>query len=180
MKNAGLFFLVVLGAGLTIIILNKNSESNPNFLDEQFSQIVDYIPHRDSINPKVSKVDVAWHLDHMLKTINVICKALEASNPDEYKSNFNLTRTLIYAWGDFPRGVAKSPKVVRPPDVILTEDLHRQIEMAKENLKVLQGLEANAHFEHPYFSVLDKKKSIRFLKIHTRHHLKIVRDIVKK
>ncbi|WP_136466704.1 DUF1569 domain-containing protein [Flagellimonas onchidii] len=158
----------------------KNPSCYKSLLNDEFSETENYILQRDALNPKVSKVDVAWHLDHMLKTINVICKSLEASNPDEYKSNFNLTRTLIYAWGDFPRGVAKSPKVVRPPDVILTEDLHRQIEMAKENLKVLQGLEANVHFEHPYFSVLDKKKSIRFLKIHTRHHLKIVRDIVKK
>lgn len=179
MKKAGLI-LVVLGAGLTIFILNKNSESDPHFLDEQFSQIEDYIAQRDSLNPKVSKVDVAWHLDHMLKTINVICASLEASNPDEYQSNFNFTRAVIYVWGDFPRGVAKSPRVVRPPDVILTEDLYRQLEMAKENLKAIQTLDANAHFEHPYFSILDKKQSIRFLKIHTRHHLKIVRDIVKK
>nr|WP_299487057.1 DUF1569 domain-containing protein [uncultured Allomuricauda sp.] len=179
MKKAGLI-LVVLGAGLTIIILNKNSESDPHFLDEQFSQIEGFIPHRDSLNSKVSKVDVAWHLDHMLKTINVICKSLEVSNPEEYRSNFNFTRAVIYTLGDFPRGVAKSPRVVRPPDVIATEDLYRQLEMAKENLKAIQRLDAKAHFEHPYFDVLNKKQSIRFLKIHTGHHLKIVRDIVRK
>ncbi|WP_420320606.1 DUF1569 domain-containing protein [Flagellimonas sp.] len=135
---------------------------------------------RDVLNPKVSKANVAWHLDHMLKTINVICKSLEVSNPEEYKSNFSLTRAIIYTLGDFPRGVAKAPRVVRPPEVINTEDLHRQLQMAKENLQAIQSLDAKAHFEHPYFSVLNKNQSIRFLKIHTGHHLKIVRDIVKK
>nr|WP_299170965.1 DUF1569 domain-containing protein [uncultured Allomuricauda sp.] len=158
----------------------KNELYSASFLDEQFSQIEGFIPHRDSLNSKVSKVDVAWHLDHMLKTINVICKSLEVSNPEEYRSNFNFTRAVIYTLGDFPRGVAKSPRVVRPPDVIATEDLYRQLEMAKESLKAIQKLSTNAHFEHPYFNVLNKKQSIRFLKIHTGHHLKIVRDIVRK
>ncbi|TMU55391.1 DUF1569 domain-containing protein [Flagellimonas algicola] len=158
----------------------KDKKSHLSFLDPEFSKIASYISHRDAINPKVSKVDVAWHLDHMLKTVIVICKSLEASKPEEYKSNFNFTRTVIYAWGDFPRGVAKSPRVVRPPDVILTEDLHLQIAAAKEGLKTIQELDENAHFDHPYFSKLNKKQSIRFLKIHTRHHLKIVRDIIKK
>ncbi|WP_420603846.1 DUF1569 domain-containing protein [Flagellimonas sp.] len=158
----------------------KSELNSTSFLNKEFSQIEAYILQRDSFNPKVSKVDVAWHLDHMLKTINVICKSLEASNPAAFKPNFSLTRTLIYAWGDFPRGVAKSPRVVLPPDNILTEDLYIQIEMAKENLQKIQDLDSKVHFEHPYFSVINKRQSIKFLKIHTRHHLKIVADIVKK
>lgn len=150
-----------------------------SFLDPEFSKIESYISHRDVLNPKVSKVDVAWHLDHMLKTVIVICKSLEASKPEEYKSNINFTRSIIYAWGDFPRGVAKSPRVVRPPDVILSKDIHLQIAAAKQGLKTIRDLDENAHFEHPYFSFINKKQSIRFLKIHTRHHLKIVRDIIK-
>ncbi|SNY94665.1 DUF1569 domain-containing protein [Flagellimonas pacifica] len=157
----------------------KSELNSASFLNKELSKIEAYILQRDSFNPKVSKVDVAWHLDHMLKTVIVICKALEASNPAAFKPNFNLTRSLIYIWGDFPRGVAKSPRVVLPPDNILTEDLHLQIETVKENLKKIQGLDSKAHFEHPYFSVINKRQSIKFLKIHTRHHLKIVADILK-
>ncbi|WP_190810061.1 DUF1569 domain-containing protein [Flagellimonas sp. S3867] len=160
--------------------MTNDTSPSYSFLDAEFDRIKDYISERDASNHRVSKADVAWHLDHILKTINVICKSLEASNPCEYKSNFNLTRAVIYAWGDFPRGIAKAPRIVRPPDEILTEDLHRQMERAKENLKTFQNLDSKAHFEHPYFDILDKNRSIQFLKIHTRHHLKIVRDIVKK
>lgn len=174
-----LYFLIALFLVLTILVLVRNSESSPHFLDEQFSEIVDYIPERDQLDPKISKVDVAWHLDHSLKTINRICEALEASDPNKFKSNFSLSRVFVFAWGDFPRGVAESPKIVRPPKVIVTDSLYLQIEEARENLKKMELLDAKAHFKHPYFNVIDKGQTKRFLKIHTNHHLKIIRDILK-
>lgn len=158
----------------------RNTESGPSFLDEQFSEIVDYIPQRDKLDTRVSKVDVAWHIDHSLKTINRVCEALKNSDPNQYNSNFSLSRLLIYTWGDFPRGVAKAPKHVLPPDTISTEDLYLQLKEAKKNLKKLEVLEADTHFKHPYFKVINKKQTKRFLKIHTKHHLKIVRDILGK
>jgi hypothetical protein len=33
-------------------------------------------------------------------------------------------------------------------------------------------------FEHPYFGKLKLKETIRFLEIHTQHHLDIIRDII--
>ncbi len=178
-KKRFLLILMVLAIVLTGIVLARNSESGPNFLDEQFSEIVDYIPERDQLDPKISKVDVAWHLDHSLKTINRICEALEASDPNKFKSNFSLSRVFVFAWGDFPRGVAESPKLVRPPKEIMTDNLYLQIEEARENLKKMELLDAKAHFRHPYFNVIDKGQTKRFLKIHTNHHLKIIRDILK-
>lgn len=174
-----LYFLIALFLILTTLVLVRNSESEANFLDEQFSEIVDYIPERDQLDPKISKADVAWHLDHSLKTINRICEALEASDPNKFKSNFSLSRVFVFAWGDFPRGVAESPKLVRPPKVIVTDSLYLQIEEARENLKKMELLDAKAHFRHPYFNVIDKGQTKRFLKIHTNHHLKIIRDILK-
>ncbi|TXN38022.1 DinB family protein [Flagellimonas hymeniacidonis] len=159
--------------------MTENTESDNFFLKEELSKIESYISYRDKLNVKISKVDVAWHLDHILKTINKIYETLETSNPEAFKPNFNLSRTFVYAYGDFPRGFAKSPRIVLPPDVILTESLYSQIKEAKESIRKIQDLHPKAHFEHPYFSIIDKKQSIRFLTIHTRHHLKIIKDILK-
>ncbi|MEO0902674.1 MAG: hypothetical protein AAFY00_11940, partial [Bacteroidota bacterium] len=45
--------------------------------------------------------------------------------------------------------------------------------------KMIEGLSEDAHFEHPNFDVINKGQTKRFLKIHTGHHLKIIKDILK-
>ena len=172
--------MIALAILITTFILVRNSDPGPQFLDAQFSDIINYIPERDKKNSKVSQVDVAWHLDHSLKTINRICEALEASNPDEYRSNFNFSRMVVFTAGAFPRGVAESPQGVRPPKVILTDSLYLQLEEARKNLRKLEQLHEKVHFKHPYFNVIDKGQTKRFLQIHTNHHLKIIRDILKR
>ena len=166
--------LVLLG-----IVLVRNSNTSSDRLEKQLSRFEYFIEKRDAHNTTISKADVAWHVDHCLKTINRIYERLEASDPQEYKANFSLSRTLIYTWGDFPRGVAESPKVVRPPDNISTDSLYLQLEAARKNIKKLKELPAKAHFKHPNFKLLNRNQSQRFLEIHTEHHLKIIRDILK-
>lgn len=178
-KKFGLI-LLALTALSTAIVLARNTESGPNFLDGEFSEIVGHISHRDHNNPKVSKEDVAWHLDHSLKVINRTCEALESSEPQNFSSSFSLSRVFVFASGRFPRGVAQAPKSVRPPREIDTDSLYLQLEEARNNLEKMESLDANAHFKHPYFKVINKSQTKRFLKIHTAHHLRIVRDILKK
>ena len=178
MKKVALILLALIFI-LSVFVLVNNSESGPDFLDEQFSEMVNYIPKRDARNQKISEADVAWHLDHSLKTINRICDALEESNPDNFKSSFSFSRMFVFTSGIIPRGVAQSPKSVRPPKIILTDSIYLQLEEAKESLKKIEALDAKAYFKHPYFKKLDKGQTMRFLKIHTKHHLKIIRDILK-
>ncbi|MBS9462448.1 DUF1569 domain-containing protein [Flagellimonas sp. 389] len=176
----GTFIYLLAPIILTCVVLIRNSELETNFLDKQFSEIEHYIPHKDSIDTLVSKVDVAWHLDHSLKTINKICEALEKSDPKAFKFNINLTRIAVFTYGDFTRGVAQSPKIVLPPKVIFKDSLYVQLEEASKNLVKIESLDTKAHFKHPYFNVLNKKQTKRFLKVHTHHHLKIIKDILKE
>ncbi len=179
MRRVGIISLVLIFI-LLGIALARNSESETTFMDPQLERLEGYILQRDARDNEVSKVDVAWHVDHSLKTINRIYEALENSDPDKFKSNFNFTRFMVFAWGDFPRGVAHAPKTVRPPNEILTNDLYLQLKEAKENLIKMDSLDDKAHFKHPYFDFINKGQTKRFLKIHTGHHLKIIEDILKK
>ncbi len=149
-------------------------------MKNELHTIEKYLIYRDSLDTDVSKVAVAWHLDHSLKVINGICGSLQASNPKSYKKNVNVARLLSFTFGFIPRGRAKSPKSVLPPQIIKTDDIVSQLATARDKLMTLEALDENSNFKHPVFDRLNKKQAKRFIEIHTRHHLKIVKDILKE
>ncbi len=157
-----------------------NNDVKKGSMDSQLYDIAYLIQFRDSVNTNVSKVPVAWHLDHTLKVVNRIHNILQNSDPTVYEKRFSLTRVFSFTLGYIPRGRAKSPAAVLPPNTIKTEDILSQLEEARENLSELEKLDQNVNFIHPVFGQLNKKQAKRFLKIHTKHHLKIVRDILGK
>ena len=139
-----------------------------------------YIERHNVSNIKISKSAIAWHIDHSLKVINNVIAAVQKSEPDTYKNNFSFLGKVFFAIGYFPRGKAKAPKHVKPPEVILKEDLISQVALAKANIKTIARLDDNAYFIHPLFGNINTPKIYRFLVIHTNHHLKIINEIIKK
>ncbi|SFI86958.1 DUF1569 domain-containing protein [Olleya namhaensis] len=138
-----------------------------------------HIQNQDTSNTKISKENVAWHIDHSLKVINNVSTALKTSDPNTYSNNFSLLGKVFFTLGFFPRGKAKAPKHVKPPEIILKKDLIAQINEAKANIGTISSLDKNAHFKHPIFGNVNTKRVPRFLIIHTTHHLKIINDILK-
>ena len=152
---------------------------NINKLERLIENLEFYLDKHTVLNTKVSKVNVGWHIDHSLKVINKVVETLKASNPKSYKNNFSFLGRIFFMLGFFPRGKAKVPKHVKPPETILKEDIEAQIKTAKSNIKDIAELDKNAFFKHPIFRNVNKKRVTNFLILHTNHHLKIVRDILK-
>ncbi|WP_343488137.1 DUF1569 domain-containing protein [Allomuricauda sp. d1] len=177
MKKAGIGLVILLVAMVGLYLVN-NRESSDDFLEDEFTAIEKHIPKRDVLNEEVSTADVAWHLDHMLKTINRISENLEASDPHDYAYKFSMQQVVVHTTGMIPRGVAQSPQNVRPPKVIETDSIYVQLQEAKRNIKGISNLDKNSHFNHPVFNKLDRDQTRRFLEIHTNHHLKIIQDIL--
>jgi hypothetical protein len=148
-------------------------------LEKELNFIKAHLNSLEKENLDVSKANVGWHLDHSVKVINSVFKGLQNSNSNEYKKDFNLLRSFIFTLGTFPRGKVKSPKRVLPPEIILKEDLENQLRLVTKNLESFNDLEKNSFFIHPLFKQLNKKQTIKFLKLHTNHHLKIIKDILK-
>jgi len=159
--------------------VNKK-ETEGGFLVDQFNSIEKLIPKREAKNEKVSQADVAWHLDHLLKTINQLTNELENSNPAKFTSSFSMQKAFVFTMGRIPRGVAKTPENLRPPDVILTDNLYAQLANAREKVAKISNLNENAFFGHPVFKNINRDQTIRFLEIHTKHHLKIIKDILRE
>ena len=130
------------------------------------------------VNLEFSGGSVGWHIEHSLKTIDQIVNACKNSNPSKYQWHFNFNRFLILSiTKKIPRGKAKAPKVVRPEGEISKESLQLHLEKVSQNLENWNGLDKNVHFPHPFFGILNKKETEKFLVLHTNHHLQIIEDI---
>jgi len=137
-------------------------------------------PHFEVSKKDVSQASVGWHIAHSYLVISSIVTALKKSNPSDYKWKFSLPHLYVSIRGDFPRGRGKAPERVIPREEINPEVLQRLANQTTEALAELPSLPDNAHFKHPYFGLLNKKATIRFLEIHTRHHGRIIEDILER
>lgn len=152
---------------------------NTKALENQLKLIESYIPNSESLNTKISKANVGWHLDHSLKVINSVVEAMQSSDPALYKDNFSFLGKVLLKFNYFPRGKVKAPKHVKPPEVVLTADVLTQLATSKENITVILNLDKNAYFVHPIFGNVNTTRVFPFLNAHTNHHLKIIKAILK-
>lgn len=147
-------------------------------LTEQLNDLEKTISKHEILNTSVSKSNVGWHIEHTLLTINRVIEALKKSNPNHYKWRFKLPRILVFVLNKIPRGRATSPKIVTPINYDL-DSLRAHLTLAKSNVENLKVIPSNHYFNHPYFGNLKLDKTIKFLELHTNHHLEIIHDILK-
>lgn len=148
-------------------------------LNQVLQQLEIQIKNHEKLNPAISQSSIGWHIDHSLLVINGIIKQLKKSAPEQYKWQFNWNRLYIKMRGEIPRGKGKAPKVVQPTETPSIETLTLKLLEAKNTILELENLHPNSYFAHPYFGNLNVKTTLWFLKLHTKHHLKIIEDIGK-
>ncbi|WP_179337217.1 DUF1569 domain-containing protein [Winogradskyella ludwigii] len=148
-------------------------------LQNKLDLIEGLITDSEAIKTSVSKANVAWHLDHSLKVINAVVTTMQNSDPALYEDNFSFIGKLLLKFRFFPRGKAKAPKYVTPPEIIVKDDIILQLAEARAQIKTISSLDNNAYFKHPLFGNINKSRVVQFLEAHTNHHLKIVKSILK-
>ena len=137
------------------------------------------ISNQEILNPSVSKASVGWHIEHSLLTMNLVIESILKSNPDNYKRAFNFNRFLVFTLNKIPKGKVKAPRAVRPQEDFTLDSLKIHLEKSKINLGKLDALSANNYFEHPFMGQLNLKSTIRFIKLHTKHHFNIIKEIIE-
>lgn len=142
-------------------------------------QLEAQIPNAAITNTAVTTSTVGWQIEHALLTINQIIRTVAASSPADYKWSFNLMRTVVFFRQRIPRGKARAPKVVQPKDNVTEVTIKAALATTYQLLEVLPTLAANNFFPHPFFGKLNKQQTIKFLIIHTQHHLNIINEIVQ-
>lgn len=147
-------------------------------LSSLLSHLQSQIPNHQKQNASISQSNVGWHIEHSLMVIINITEVLKKSDPANYKWKFSLARSYVYTFNKIPRGRGKAPKSVQPKDDITVETLNSNLAKAELKIQELKKLHPKSNFVHPYFGMLNLKQTIKFLNLHTEHHLKIINDIV--
>jgi hypothetical protein len=147
--------------------------------EKQLSELELYVPQLETTNSKITNSNIGWQIDHSLRVIFGVSTQLEESNPNEFKSKFSFIKFIVMTTKYIPRGKAKAPKSVRNENPITEKTIREFLEKTKIQVAKIEGLDKNGHFPHPYFGSMKKKEAIRFIEIHTKHHLKIIRDVLR-
>ncbi len=137
------------------------------------------IEQHEKINSKISSASVGWHIAHSTIVVKQIVEQLEKSDPAVYKWKFSMPRSIVFLMNKIPRGKGKAPKSVQVEDNFTIERLKKFIDIAQEKATMLDGMDDKKNFQHPYFGMLHVKSTLKFLLIHTNHHIQIIDDVIK-
>ncbi|WP_164510826.1 DinB family protein [Nonlabens xiamenensis] len=128
---------------------------------------------------QVSQQDIYWHIQHSLKVLEGIIQMMTESQPIDYAPRRSILKWIIMTTGWIPRGKGRAPKPTVPKKLMSKEELLKLWNAVDDSVSSLSHLPDDAHFKHPLFGSMKKLKAIKFMGIHTHHHLKIIRDIRK-
>ncbi|MNK19055.1 hypothetical protein D3C87_372730 [compost metagenome] len=148
-------------------------------IEIQLQKIESLLSKIDVTNAKLSKASVGWHLEHLLLILNSSLKGLTMTNPNDYNPKFSLKKFVFLNFGLIPRGKIRAPKQFFPLEIPTKESISKLLNLAKERLQSVESLPEKSFITHPFLGDFDKKTTLRFLWLHSNHHLKIVEDILK-
>lgn len=119
---------------------------------------------------------VAEHLDHTLKVTNSTLRILLKPELPVLPKGINFIGRMVLLTGWIPRGRGRSPEKLRgaPATMHQLQALLDQLDELIERIAAEPPRKASAVFRHPFFGGLTYAQSLRFLAIHTEHHLRII------
>ncbi|NND71403.1 MAG: hypothetical protein HKN43_07475 [Rhodothermales bacterium] len=135
----------------------------------------------------VSDWSVCMQIEHVCLANKMVTSGLLAiatSGTGASRSgNINRLGLILLGRGVIPRGKADAPDQYRPdPESnldsvrLLFEEVNGRLHKIGEHLDSIAAIREG--FEHPYFGILPAPVWIRFMHVHSLHHIKIVRDIL--
>lgn len=128
----------------------------------------------------VSAWSASEHIDHSLKVAASILKVIRDPK-EEVAKPFSMIGRIVLAVGYIPRGKGRSPK-----SLVGTPAKAEELRAASADVNALLASMPPDRWRHqrrivmhPYFGGLDPARAIRFAVVHTRHHMKIVDDVLR-
>lgn len=126
---------------------------------------------------EVSKATVGWHIAHSYLVIIKSCENLLSNTNRPSKNPKWLQQEVFFLLRKIPRNKIEAPDFVVPID-----DSEKEIKrLYDQAVSLLSQIKQNSggYLSHPFLGPIKSKRVPLFLRIHTAHHLQIIREIVK-
>ena len=146
-----------------------------NLLSDLEAQIANY----SKLNQAVSEGNVGWHITHSCLVIDSVCGAVLKSDPTKFIKKFSIKAFFVLLFNAIPRGKAKAPSFTIPSQELSPASILQSIQASRKCIEALAKAGKNQYFTHPIFGDLNTAVTFKFLAVHTNHHLKIIKDILK-
>ncbi len=139
-----------------------------------------HLPKWADKNEKISKWTVGMQIEHCLLGTRRICSGVAISKPYPGKIKKGLVRRIIFLTGTIPRGRGKAPDASIPNEATTESDLRELLREANRSVQKAAESDDDCWWEHFMFGVFKRDEALQFVKIHNKHHLKIISDILSK
>lgn len=136
------------------------------------------------VKSDVSGWSIAYHLHHMAKAhgpLPSLIERMQSGRLGEEGLEQHPESLAIIHHGEIPKGW-KSPEITTPPDdlshALVLKDFRRMATATQRLEEKLDELEQIPRlFPHFYFGPLNALEWLRFMRLHTLHHLGIIKRI---
>jgi len=134
---------------------------------------------KDSLSTAISSWSVYQQVDHLLTVCERVLHRLTTDKGETQLKPLTLLGRATLWTGWIPRGRADAPAEVLPASRSKAELLQLLTQLGAVLAEVKDSAKpiCCSGFHHPLLGYLTGTQWLKFLTIHTKHHLKIIRDI---
>jgi hypothetical protein len=157
----------------------KQIEQAQQWLDTGAPWLFETAPHVSSWSPTQHMHHVA---DINQRIIDQLMSDEDGAANTDGAGRPNIAGYVVLTLGRLPRGRGRSPEAFYPPDMVDREELARRVDANRKRLDTLADhldtlRQSDRRFPHPVLGHLDASEWLRFARVHTGHHHRIIRDI---
>jgi Protein of unknown function (DUF1569) len=149
-------------------------------MDRTLDDLRAVVAHAEICAPSVSQWNVGMHVHHCALSMINIGKGLAKSTALAPPAKPSIAKTVVFTLGRIPRGRAKTSATLTPQLTVPPAELLSLLDESAKELDAAKRLGPDTWITHPVFGPLRRDDALEFVRIHNRHHLKIVSDILKR
>ncbi len=163
---------------MTTRIQSMHAMDKMTLVLQTLDELDNYISRFSVDNENVSKWSVGMQIEHCLVGTRLVCSTIVNSEPYTGKIKKGLLRRIIFLTGTIPRGRGNTPAAGIPNEETTELGLRELLTEAKLSAQKAAESDEDCWWEHFMFGVFKRDEALQFVKIHNKHHLKIISDIL--